>query len=297
MQLSVYTYGILKYNQMELRSSDKKTTIRYKPNENFNLGLGFTYKWMGLGGAFNLKFINNDEAIYGNTTSLDMQLDLFTRRMLMTVNLQAYEGYYWRDPDQYYSNWSTLDSVVIRPDITSFGFNTSGIYVFKHEKFSLRAAYSNTEWQQISAGSWIMGAYASLYAVNADSSLIPGVASSSFPVYSDINKIAAANLGGLFGYSQSWVLKRKFYINLTGALGIALQISGASDRLDTDPASSVGLAPKLHLRLAAGFNNERYFYGISVISDNSFIPNKESAEFSYQFGRVRFFYGIHFGNR
>jgi len=55
-KLTVFTYGKTKYVKVFFRNKTNNKEIGFSPNNNFNIGFGFTYKWLGLGIAFNLPF-------------------------------------------------------------------------------------------------------------------------------------------------------------------------------------------------------------------------------------------------
>ncbi len=293
-KLTLYVYGISKLNQFQLENAEKGDLLQYKPNENFNLGLGFNYRWAGIGAAFNFGFINNDDHIYGETQSFDVQLDLYTKRMLFSANLQHYRGYFWKNVDDYYPDWDVRDSVIIRPDIRTFSLGTSGIYSFNSDRFSFRAAFANTEWQKKSAGSWITGGYFSIYGVEADSSLVPTILHSSYPSYDSLTKLTSFDIGGTFGYSYSLVIKEKIYINGTLLIGLALHASEALNQFGNDLGSVVRPTTKTHIRLALGYNNEKCYYGISFVMDSFLVQNKGQSEFTHNYGKFRIFYGRRF---
>lgn len=293
-KLTIYLYGITKLNQFQLKNAEKKDLIRYKPNERLNLGLGFNYRWLGIGAAFNFKFINRDDHIYGKTNSFDLQVDLFTSKMLFNANLQSYKGYYWNNVNDYYPDWNIRDSVIIRPDVSTNSLGANGIYIFNHRKFSFRSAFAYTERQKQSAGSWIAGGYFSMYGVNADSSLVPGLLHPSYPVYDSLTKLTSLNIGGAFGYSYTFVVRQKFFINSTLMIGISLQANEALDLYNNDLGSVAIPSVKSHFRLAVGFNNEKCFYGVSFVIDSYLVQNKSKSEFTYNQGKLRIFYGRRF---
>ncbi|MBN1599816.1 MAG: DUF4421 domain-containing protein [Bacteroidales bacterium] len=293
-KLTIYIYGISKFNDFQLKNTDRNDIIKYSPNSNLNLGLGFNYRWVGIGAAFNFKFINNDNEIYGETSSMDLQLDLYSRRVLFTGSMQYYKGFYWKNVDEYYSDWSIEDSVIIRPDISTFTFSTSAIYTFNNDKFSFKAAFANNEWQKKSAGSWLAGSYFSLYGVNADSTLVPDIAMSSYPLYDSLAALYSYSIGGSFGYAYSLVIKEHFFISAALMLGISVQTYKAQDINATILDSGVKLSTKSHFRFAIGFNSERMYYGISAVADSYLTKNEKQSELSYNFGKIRIFYGYRF---
>ncbi len=293
-KLSLYLYGINKFNAFEMKDSEKENLIQFKPNENFNLGLGFNYKWAGIGAAFNFGFVNKDNDIYGDTRSIDLQVDLYTSRMVLFLSLSGYEGFYWQNVDDYYSGWSIKDSVIIRPDISTFNFSSGAIYTFNHKKFSFRAAYGNTEWQKHSAGSMLAAAYFSLYAVSADSSLVPDILQTTYPLFDSLTNLATFNLGGSFGYTHTFVIKKHVFINGTLMIGVSMQAFTAKDFLDNVLESKIKPSTHSHLRLALGYNSEKSYFGISLIVDSYLARNEMNSEFTRNYGKFRVFYGRRF---
>jgi hypothetical protein len=51
-KLTIYLYGITKLNQFQLKNAEKEDLIKYKPNERLNLGVGFNYRWLGIGAGW-----------------------------------------------------------------------------------------------------------------------------------------------------------------------------------------------------------------------------------------------------
>ena len=292
--LSVYLYGYTRFSQLELTNDEGNASLDYQPNENFKLGLGFSYRWIGLSVAFNFKFINNDDDLFGHSTNVDLQTEITTRKTLWNGGLQSFKGYYLDNIDDYIKNWNTDDSVPVRPDITTFSLAVNGIYVMNHNKFSFKAAYSNSEWQHRTAGSWLFGGYFAAYGVSGDSSLIPHNLVNNFPVFDSLQTLGSFTLGGIAGYTRTWVFHDHFFVNAALLLGIAFQASEATDIRDEVLFSEITGAPKTHFRLAIGYNSEKAYGGISVVSDSFLTQHKNSSTLNYNYGLVRLYYGRRF---
>jgi len=292
-KLSIHIYGITKFNQIELKSPSKDTIIRFQPNENFNVGAGFNYKWAGISGAFNFKFLNNDNTVYGTTTSFDLQSDIFTRKTVWSINFQSYEGFYWGNVNEFDTTWNTRDSVPLRPDINTVNLGCNMIYTVNYEKFSFKAPYTHTEWQKRSAGSWLLGIHLSYYGMKADSILIPFRLWPSYPIYSSMTTLGTYSLGSSMGYSYTYIFWKHFYLNATLMVGLSIQTYRASSRSGRVMVNESNLSSKLHFRLSIGVNNEKCYYGISAIMDSYPIRNELESEFIYNYGKIRIFYGRH----
>jgi hypothetical protein len=64
-QLSIKFYGVSKSNQLTLFDDFTGKSVFLKPNDQFNMGFGFNYKWLGVDLAFNFPFVNDDDEIFG----------------------------------------------------------------------------------------------------------------------------------------------------------------------------------------------------------------------------------------
>jgi len=293
-KLSIHVYGILKLNSLEFKNSTSDTVIRYKPNEKFNMGLGFNYKWAGVSAAFNLKFINNDDDIYGKSTSFDLQSDVFSRRYLSTINFQAYKGFYFDNVNRYDTTWSIRDSVPLRPDFITLNIGFNSIYAVNFRKFSLKAPYVHTEWQKRSAGSWLIGIHLSAYSLFSDTLVLPSMLRSSFPVYNRAKSISTSSMGASGGYSYTLVLYEEFYLNALLMVGFSLQAFKTLDLGGKLILKDIQPATKSTFRLSLGYNNDKCYYGISVIAESFPVKNSFQSSFIYNYGRLRLFYGRRF---
>lgn len=294
-KFGLYTYGITKFSQFEITDTVIKNTLKYENNGNFNIGLGFNYKWMGVALAFNFKFLNaSDIELYGKTNSLDLQVEALTKKYLLTGYLQAYKGYYWSNPDQFYSNWNTRDSLITKPDLVTVNLSLNGIYVFNYERFSFKAVSTCTERQLASAGSWIAGLKTSLYGISSDSSLIPSLISEYYPNASSISGISSISLGGAFGYSYTYIFEEFFYVNLTAMLGFNLQGVSVRNYNGVEINSDSRISKNGLMRLAIGCNKEEVFYGAVLNADSFLIKEPKGSEISYSYGKFRIFYGRRF---
>jgi hypothetical protein len=238
--------------------------------------------------------MNTDDAIYGTTTSFDIQSDMYTRRMIISANLLSYQGFYWENVGDYDPAFNKTDTFVIRPDINTATIGANLIYTFKNSRFSFKAAFANTEWQKKSAGSWLAGAGLSLYGISADSSIVPEIARDDFPAYYGVKGFGLFNIGASFGYTYTFVWHKKYFINGTLMLGLLDQSFLAQDSTGSIVLTNNHLSTKTHFRLALGFNNEKQNVGISVTGDSFLVENKSTNEFAYNYGKVYLFYARRF---
>ena len=299
--LSVRVYGISKFNKFELYyDKDKKSDslISYSPNELLNLGFGFNYKWMSFAMAFNFRFINKDNDIYGETQKFDIQANMYKRKLTIDAYYQDYKGYYIDNPQDFLVSWNDTLPFPQRQDIKTTAVGASCIYTFNHEKFSYRSSFIQNEWQKKSAGSLLLGNYLSYYRILADSSIVPGELKDSIDPTNNIKGAEFANLGISCGYAYTVVIRQHFFITLSMASGISLQYfnTEAEDK-EYNSTKPLKLSSNIQTRIATGYNSRKFYTGICFVSNNFEINREDASKLNYEIGNVKFFYGRRFGIR
>ncbi len=298
-QLTLKLFTITKSNKISLFDPLLNSTIQYSPNQKVNLGIGVIYKLIGFGFAFNLGGSkNNDNDIYGETKQFDMQINAYSRKFTFDTYLQNYTGYYLLDPQKYNSIWTDTLPFPQRPDIGTLALGFSGVYTLKYNKLSYKASFILNERQKKSAGSFLLGGYFSLLAIAGDSSLIPIEVKNNINPKNDIVASVAFNYGPAFGYIQTFIIHKHYFVTMSLILGISMQ---KINTYTVNPEYNVdknAISGRTQARLAFGINKDKWFLGISAINDNYAFnnknDNKDISRLNYEFGNVRFFYGRRF---
>jgi hypothetical protein len=294
-KLGIFVYGISKFSNFDIKGTELSQSVEYSPNNNLNLGGGFHYKWMSLAAAVNFGFINNsDNSLYGNTKSFDIQFESYLKKYLLSGNFQVYQGYYWKNPDDFFNNWSTQDSLIIKPGMSTLNLALNAIHVFNYEKFSLRAAYIGTDRQLVSCGTWLIGGKSSIYTVAEDTSLVPRVLRQYYPNASNIAQLTAINIGGALGYSHTFVFKEYYFTNITFMLGINGQLVSVNNESGENIGVDSKFGTNASMRFAIGYNNDKKYYGISVNVESYVVKNPNETQLSYNYGKFRIYYGRRF---
>lgn len=291
--LGLRVYAINKFNRFSVTDNDLMQTVYYSPNDNLNLGVGFTYKWFGLGLAFNFPFINNDNDIYGKTNRFDAQTSFFTRKFIIDFYLQVYRGFYISNPGDYKAGWTEADGYPIRPDIASTSFAGSFTWIVNQEKFSAKSTFTQTQLQKRSAGSLLVGGFFNALGIVGDSAIVPRELHKSFNEDLLFNSVSVGGIGVSVGYSHTFVIWDKLNINLTLAPGISTQ---SFDVLfpDSDKTLEGNLVSARVLARAGIVYSSRKAFGGITASNESLSGNtgtNERNSLNFDLGVVRFFYG------
>lgn len=294
-RLSIKFFGIKKSNQIAHRDDYTGRKIEYQPNEDFNVGLGFTYRWLGLDVAFNFPFINDDDEVFGETKRLDIQANVYTRKFVVDFNLQTYKGYYAFNPEDYVVGFDPNNPVYpLRPDMRTTNIGVSAFRVFNTDKFSFRAAFTYNERQVRSSGSWLLGTYFNYFTMNADSTIVPIQVRDAFNPEVDFRGTRWTSFGVSGGYAHTFVYKHKMFLSMALAIGLGPEIrkTPATNGMPEDVESKAGSF--IALRAALGYNTERFYTGLAIIAAGSGEGDKKEAFLQRSVNNIRIFIGKRF---
>ncbi|MCK5028817.1 MAG: DUF4421 family protein [Bacteroidales bacterium] len=289
-KLNIYTGFLGKIHTIELNNSDINNKLSLEPNGKTSIGLGFNYKWLGLGIGFSPGFMNTDNEIYGNTDRLDTQLNIYTRSFGVDAYFQYYNGFYLKNPDNF-MEW-TSESFPLRSDLQSYSFGLSTYFFTNNKCFSYKAAYKRNQIQKKSAGSLIYGAYFNANIVKAPGGFIPEELPDSLTNYYNLDAYYTNSFGGSIGYTYTLVFFKRLYLN--ASLVPAIGYRNSEFRFgDQNSKTDLDLTLSLTTRFALGYEGKHLYAGLTFVS---FIDsyNYESISISSSTGNVRLIIGKRF---
>jgi len=289
-KLGLWFYGINKKYLFSIENNNSRQRLDFRPNSSVKMGLGFNYKWLGLGIAVNMPWAKSDDDKYGNTTRIDLQINVFTRSFGMDISAQFYKGYYISNPNDF-MDW-TKEQYPLLPDLATLSTEISGYYFTNNKKFSYRAAFVRNEIQKRSAGSFIIGSYLRADISNSPGGYIPDDLPIDLRDTFNIKSFSSLNLGITMGYTYTFVFLKNFFVNLSLVPGLGLKASGMYNN-DGRVAYSNGVSIRWVARVALGYEHKDFFLGVtSVVTSNSIRYEYVNAFSSNT--KLRFFVGKRF---
>jgi hypothetical protein len=290
--LSIKFYGVSKSNQLTLFDDFTGKSVFLKPNDQFNMGFGFNYKWLGVDLAFNFPFVNDDDEIFGKTNRLDLQSNIYTRKFAIDFNFQRYSGHYGSNPEIYTPGWDPLSlDYPIRPDVKTSNISGNFFYVFNNDKFSYRAAFIFNERQLKSRGSWLAGAYMGCFTMASDSTLVPEQLQADFNPDNNYNSTKFFSAGVSFGYAHIFVIGKKFFISPTFAIGVGPKVRTIGERDNPNYNKGTEGGSKIFARMALGYNGKRTFAGITLVGETVGTGDKDDSWLQHSVNNFRIFIG------
>lgn len=268
---------------------DSIPEARFKPNENFGIGAGIFYKGFGGYLGFSLPSTAQDLRSKGRTRRLDIQINQYGKKLGIDAQFQYFKGFYLANSREFVPKIVLNQPHILRPDLRSFTLGLSGYWIFNSKKYSIKAAFIQTEKQKKSAGSFLLGYATSLYAFNADSAILPE--SFRLPGQDEdyqMGRFVSASLS--LGYAYCFVMGKDWYFNIAlmgggGLLHSKVSYESGGNTRQFDPVL------RWQVRSSVGYNGERRFFGIKAVNEVYGLP-LNAARLSYSFGNLRLFYGF-----
>lgn len=265
-KLLLRTFVMQKFNKYTLGHEGVPQNVTYRANDNYNIGIGGHYKWLGLNVSFRMPFVNSDEQRYGKTKFFDLQSYLYLRKFAVDLFVLSYRGYYLTNSNILQAPPPNND-LLIRNDLRTGNYGVNFQYIFNNSKFSYRAAFLQNQCQMRSAGSVIAGGAMHYTRVRADSAVIPmNTLDQRFFMQSQFNKSATYAIAVNGGYAYTQVIGKHFFI--TGALLVGAGLNYTDLKTDATDSKDSRLSSQLHgiVRAAGGYNTDKYFLGVQYIN-------------------------------
>lgn len=228
---------------LDIDTPDKD--LLFMPNNPVELGLGISWKntILSVSGGYGFDFMRDKKK--GKTKSFDFQIHSYGSQFTWDLFIQRYKGFY--------EDNSSSNHYPIYPDLRIYQYGGSGQYVLNHKKFSYKAAFTQSEKQLRSAGSVLFGAGIYITHIDSDTAF----------VFKDKNSLDNFQFGVSAGYTYTFVLGRRWYINATTTVGLHF----GSEKISTFGKQRLEVYPSVFPRVAIGYNKENW--GMRFVYVNS----------------------------
>lgn len=258
-----------KMNSFSYDFSSNEEHPLYTPSGYYSIGLGAA--WKGLSGSLTVYNYKKDEN-RADTKSYDFQFHYYKRTFVFDIIAQNYKGLYLEEDTKKPSGMAPE-----RPDINIVKLGLFSQYIFNNNKFSYRAAFSQSEHQIRSAGSLLVGGEAYYTLVEADSSFIQNYPTEGKP------RVRGFQIGPNIGYAYTCVIKKRCFI--TGALSVGVNIGFADANYYKIKKTEIN--PSIFPRVSAGYNADDWSLNLSYVNNKIFISRIEDTKISLNSGDLQ----------
>ena len=281
------------YYGFNVKDLSTKKTLKFSPNNYYHLGFNIGNIILNFGFYPGIKF--GAKAGKGSTKSRDYQVTFIGRRVITDVNYQHYQGFYVFNASDYSVNMLNAPAVFIRPDISVFSFGVNTLFVFNFKRFSLRGAFTFTDIQRKSAGTFMAGLYHSYQLfTSSDSTLVSTKLRTDFsPQVYDITHISLITVGLSAGYGYTFVYKKIIVSSAINA-GFGEQKTNYTTSDGHDHTLHINPSVHFNARGAARYDNLRFFIGIMSTYDTNYSLNPQVFNTGNYIAKLLLFSGYRF---
>lgn len=284
-------------------SSKNGMDVVFSPKPRVKIGPYFGWRWIFLGYTLDVAHVKETEhnqdfnlSLYSN----QIGVDLFYRRTGNNYKIKQI------DLGQEYNTEKLEDLPFDGIEASIKGFNL--YYIFNHRKFSYPAAYSQSNIQRRSAGSFLAGIGYTRHGLDMDweklVSVIKQNTPQSIPEGLDVNKdlpshIDYTDYSFSGGYAYNWVPLRNLLVDVSLSLALSYKTTKGDNEgrkywykqlaLHNTNVDAIG-------RMGVVWNNSRWFAGVNTVF-HSYNYHKSRITTNNLFGNVNIYVGFNFGRR
>jgi hypothetical protein len=265
----------LSFTLSPLKKADtlNASPIIYRPNIYSYFNIGGSWKFLGGSISFKIPKPAEDVRIHGKTNYADFRFGLMKKRFASSVYIKQYQGFYIDKPVTVFPEWQVGQPYPQRSDIVYTSFGIEGYYVFKWKKYSLNAAFRQSEKQLKGAGSFMLKGDYSYIGIESDSTLIPYTQAQ---YYNEMRGLRSSGfISGVIsgGYTYVFILGKNWFFSPFLFTGFGYQAKGFM--IDDTFIKNKTLFAFTDFKLNGGFNGNRFFSTFVFDAENYFMNEKE----------------------
>lgn len=153
--LNAKMVAVVRTNKFSVKDKVSGQTLEYSINNNINMGLGVSFKGIGLEFQYNPPGLNNDDLKYGKSKQFAISTSANSRRFIYDIYYRSNQGFHTTATYNFTGDTSKTADYVRRGDITNYSAGFNVLYIFNNKRFSSSAPYNLTQRQKKSVGSML----------------------------------------------------------------------------------------------------------------------------------------------
>ncbi|PLX12071.1 MAG: hypothetical protein C0594_02845 [Marinilabiliales bacterium] len=271
-------------------------SIVYRPNVLGAVTLGMRYSFIGLSYTFQLPMSSDLETNYGKSEYTNVSMVIQTRNVGFNLYFQKFKGMYRDINDGMFPKYDSQIPLTQRNDLQTFTVGYYNNFVFGR-KFSMKAAFDQSEIQKKSAGSAMIMIADRFTRIQADSTIVPY---DQVAAYTDMYGFYKGTFNSLiiapgFGYS---FVAGPFSFTPVVLMGSGLQIQSyrLKHPLGSKDSKKSGIKFPMYLNVknAIGINTQSFYFRIVSGIDMNILPIKSDTKTSLTYLKAEVCMGVRF---
>jgi len=233
--------------------------LKFKHNLQLSMGFGIKYKWFGLRIGFGIPGNLRPDSRFGKSQLFNIGTSFSFKKTFWDTEWRYNEGYVIVNA----KNWNdTLDDLhpnLFRPNTAAHSFSINGWY-FRNDNFKMAAVFGKVGHYTKPEGTiYIKGTLNHFGINNKWDALTPEELIDTTQSKSLSQNINALDLGLVPGYAYVGRINNWQY-SVFGGLGAVVQAKTYT--FGSTTRGILGLAPRVDIRLIAGYSKPDYFFWI-----------------------------------
>lgn len=236
--------------------------ITYHTLEKENDGISLSWKDYGISAGISRVVSDKyEDKKSKHEISYDFRLNSMGRRICFDFYYQKQNGLFF---DPFFSKKQNTPFIYIDSmDLMIFSANL--YYNFSWKTFSLRSAYEAIDLQKRSAGSFLLMMNSGIVTIRDRSSILREEIISVEERMKGLKECSSEHISISPGYSRTFVFFDDFFFNFLFFYGIGADQTVYS--VETGTITQQKFYPRVNIRLALGYSDEKFFCGISLNID------------------------------
>ena len=247
---------------------------RLRTDMKITAGASVSYRGLSLG------FALNPAKLAGRNKDIELNLNAYGNRVggdVVMVATKTYKGT---------ATANGTDYDVVAGAVSMKMITATGYYAFNHRRFSIPAAFTQSQIQRRSCGSWLAGVTFMAAEIKTAASAVPG---------SDSSRLwfVSAAIGG--GYGYNFVIDDRWLIHISAVPQIMIVTRGRFKVGDTSLPTPFRFPSLTNVgRIAVVRHFRKNFIGMSAVINNFYIGDHDQLLVENVKWRARLFYGFRF---
>jgi len=258
----------------EIRIRNKQTDpgatneLDYKTQANYITGVGLHYDKITFFAG--IKTPGESDPRKGTTKSSQFAIAFTGVKLRIEASARLYTGFYennsplnipsFTDSSEYYQNGEMKTNTLKLKLFYFFNFK---------KRFTYGAAYINNTRQLKSAGSLLFTANLYQFGVKNNSPIIPPYLASIFTPYDSIDHVKVTGLSTGIGYTHTFIIFKRLFLNLLFAVGIESQTLNLIENEESLYKHKRTVFSSYDFRSSFGYNSNRFYFSFHTIIDGN----------------------------
>ncbi len=242
--------------------------IKFNPNVKALYSVGLSLQdFLGVNWGFRATQNEKERLQRGDTDYEDWRINLAFRQFHLFLYYSQYTGFYIEDSKEIDGSWTDAQPYIQAPDLSARAAGANFTWVVSPENFSLIAAMDQTERQEKSGGSLLLGAAVTETVFKDSDAIIPASVQVSYGDDQTLTEGRFLSFTAKVGYGYTLVFAEKYFGSL------AIQAGGGTQRMSLKGAgfdrTEWSHAAKVDALLSIGWNGDNFYTGTTVTGDGT----------------------------